>query len=412
MTAQLGLARAESAERAILGAVLAGSLAAPDLLRSLPAAAWYSERHRLIWALMTKISAEGLSPDLLVMADRIKGVPSIVDQAYLMELADEHVSDSGLDSYVALVRDAHVRRIGVANARILEETARESETAAELVEKSLQLSTELLEASRGKSAGPRNPLAAAKDILTNKRPPRIKTGFAFLDDYFFLRPTNTFILGARPGCGKTSLALGVGINVAKEQKRVLINSLEMSPEELTESIMAHETGIKLDRIVNRNLIPKEMEECREAVVRTSLIEFAECHTVAELRTRARAMQMAGGLDLVIVDYLQLMSDPGRETRNQEVGACSRGLKRMSMDLGVPSLILSQLSRAKEGRMEPVLTDLRESGEIEQDANMVAFLWEEEGERFIKGAKNRRGQIMPKRAVDFDGSIVRFSDRRW
>lgn len=409
----MSLAHSDLAERAILGAVLAGSAMTPDLLRRVPVEAWYSERHRTVWKTMLRVSAEGLTPDILVVTERIESLPSVGGSAYLMELADEHMSDSGLDSYVTLVRDAHVRRIAVASARILEETAQEAETTAEVVEKGLQLSTELLEASRGEYSGPKNPLAASTGILTNEKQRRIKTGFNFLDDYFFLRPTNTMVLGARPGCGKTSLALGIGINVAKAGLRVMVNSLEMSPQELTESIMAHETGIKLDRIINRQLTPKEMEECRAAALNTSAIEFVECQTVAELRTRARAMKLAGGLDLLIVDYLQLMSDPSQENRNQEVGACSRGLKKMSMELDISTIILSQLSRSKD-RSEPILTDLRESGEIEQDANMVVFLWEGEhdGERNVKGAKNRRGQIMPKRAVDFDGSIVRFSDRTW
>lgn len=406
----MSLAYSESAERAILGAILAGSVLTPDLLRRIPAEAWYAERHRLIWSVMTKIASEGLSPDLLVVSERIKGVNLHGGDAYLMELADEHVSDSGLDSYVTLVKDAHVRRIAAVNARILAEAARESETAGEVVEKSLQLSTELLEASRGEYMGPKNPMAAAGRILTNERPPRIRTGFSFLDDYFFIRPTTQFVLGARPGCGKTSMAMGVGINVAKNGKRVMVNSLEMDPEELTESIMAHQTGIKLDRIINRVLSPAEMEECRLASLSVSNIEFVQCRTVAELQVKARAMKLSGGLDLLIVDYLQLMEEPGSESRNQEVGSVSRGLKRLAMSLGCANLVLSQLSRMKD-RSEPTLTDLRESGEIEQDANMVAFLWEgDDGERRVKGAKNRRGQIMPARPVDFDGSIVRFYDR--
>lgn len=407
----MSLAHSDAAERAILGAVLAGSQMTPDLLRRVPAEAWYSERHRTIWRTMAKVSAEGLSPDLLVVAERLESLASIGGRPYLMELADEHVSDSGLDSYVSLVREAWVRRMAVANARILEETAQEAGSAEEVVEKGLQLATSLLEASNGESRGPQNPLAASVSILTNEKPRRIKTGFYFLDDYFFLRPTNLMVIGARPGCGKTSLAMGVGINVAKAGLGVLVNSLEMSPEELTESIMAHETGIKLDRIVNRQLSPKEMEECRAAIMRLGRIEFVECRTVAELRTRARAMKLSGGLDLVIVDYLQLMEAPGHETRNQEVGACSRGLKRMGMELDVGIIELSQLSRSKD-RSEPILSDLRESGEIEQDANMVVFLWEGDSptERHVKGAKNRRGQIMPKRVIDFDGSIVRFYDR--
>jgi len=225
----------------------------------------------------------------------------------------------------------------------------------------------------------------------------LATGIADLDDLLHgLRPGELVILAARPGCGKTALALQVALNVARAGRAALFLSLEMSRVDLGQRILANLSGVMHERIRSGSLHQEERRALEEARVlagglRLGIVEDSAT-PCSRLRALARRRGSKVGLDLLVVDYLQLMSHPGSADRFQEVGAISRGLKGLARELAVPVLAVSQLSRAAaEGR--PQLSHLRESGALEQDADVVVLLWTEaeRGPLHCAVEKNRHGR---------------------
>ena len=217
----------------------------------------------------------------------------------------------------------------------------------------------------------------------------IPTGFIDLDRMTSgLNNSDLIILAARPAMGKTAFALNLALNAAKEKKNVLIFSLEMPVQQLFQRLLAMESGISQNKL--RNVYIEEDEWNKLTVATTSLsnmkIYVADLpHTnVLEIRSYARNMKAQDKLDLIIIDYLQLINGTGKgrgseASRQQEISDISRALKGLARELDVPVIALSQLSRAVESRVDrrPMLSDLRESGAIEQDADIVAFLYREE-----------------------------------
>ena len=239
----------------------------------------------------------------------------------------------------------------------------------------------------------------AREVVAGLDQPErgLSSGIADLDDLLLgVRKGELVILAARPGRGKTALALQVSLNVARQERSVLLLSLEMSRSDLGQRILANLAGVEHARIRAGSLDSGErlaLEQARDAVraLRLGLIED-NATTCARLKSLGRRWASKVGLDLVVVDYLQLMSDPSCKDRIQEVGAISRGLKTLARQLEVPVLAVSQHSRAgDEGR--PRLAHLRESGALEQDADVVLMLWTEDdgGPLHCAVEKNRHGR---------------------
>jgi replicative DNA helicase len=247
----------------------------------------------------------------------------------------------------------------------------------------------------------------------------VATGYSDLDQMTGgLQRSDLIILAARPSMGKTSLALGMAYGAAVVHKRTVgIFSLEMSAEQLVQRILSMETGVDSHRLRLGQIDDNEWDRISRAFGRLSeapiFVDDASSSSIMDVRSKARRLQAEQGLDLIIVDYLQLMSGRRTDNRVQEISEISRGLKGLARELNVPVVALSQLSRAVESRSDhrPMLSDLRESGSIEQDADIVMFIYredkyEEESEK--KGiaeiiiAKHRNGPV---------GSInLRFFDR--
>lgn len=405
----------EHAERSLLGAILRGSDYTQEILSGITPKEFYAVRHGVILAAASDINLVGIRPDFITVRDfleRSKRLQGVGGDGYLMEIADEHVSDSGLDGHMKLVKDYAVIRAAAIGAENLARMTKDGSQASEVVSEVVRMASELSDASLGQRSRIENPMAAASGILTNVQQKYMETGFNFVDDNTRICAENFVVIGARPGVGKSSFALGIAIAAAKQGMKVLFNCLEMSTQEMVESLMAHETRIKLNRIMFRELDPvTEFPRCREAVMACSGITFSYQKTVPELVAKARAMRANGGIDLVVTDYLQKMVHPSAENRTQEVGYISRSHKELAMDFKIPVIGLSQLSRAgKDGK--PDLADLREAGDIEQDANAVYFLWRDQEDhrtRWFNIEKDRRGSGTPPIQVGFDGSIVRFHD---
>src|SRR3989338_925451 len=201
-----------------------------------------------------------------------------------------------------------------------------------------------------------------------------------------MQKSNLLILAARPGVGKTSLALNIAQNLAvKENRCVGFFSLEMSKEELVDRLLVAQADIDAWRLKTGKLTEEDFTKLSNAMGILAeaplYIDDTPALSILEMRTKARRLQVEHGLDLIIVDYLQLARSRNLENRVQEVGEISQGLKNLARELKVPVLALSQLSRGVESRTikRPQLSDLRESGSIEQDADVVMFLWKEDDE---------------------------------
>ncbi|HEV2127243.1 MAG TPA: replicative DNA helicase [Thermomicrobiales bacterium] len=239
-----------------------------------------------------------------------------------------------------------------------------------------------------------------------------------------LQRSDLVILAARPSMGKTAFSLGMAYGAAvKHGRTVGIFSLEMSAEQLVQRLISTETGIDSHRIRLGNISDREWEEISRAFGRLSeariFIDDSANAGIMDVRSKARRLQAEQGLDLVIVDYLQLMSGRRTENRVQEISEISRGLKGLARELNVPVVALSQLSRAVESRSDhrPMLSDLRESGSIEQDADIVMFIYREEkydehsdkkGIAEIVVAKHRNGPVASVNLRFFE-STARFAD---
>lgn len=402
----------DSAERALIGAILCGSDYSAELLQSIAPRMFYAMRHQDIWETAGKIITAGVRPDIVGISDELERrgrIDAIGGRAYLMDLADEHISDSLLDGHSKLVREYAINRAAGLEARKISSMVEEGADAGALVSEFLRVASELSAEAEGKRRRPELASAVLGEILNNDPPEKLETGFGFIDKFTRISPENFVVIGARPGSGKSSLGLGIALAASMQGKRVLFNCLEMSTVEMTESMLAHETEIKLGRILARVLDENEKARCRVASQAGANIVFSPQKTMPELIAKTRSMKANGGIDLVITDFLQKMNVPKAENRTQEVGAISRAHKELAMDFRIPVIGLSQLSRAGAG-VEPTLKDLRESGDLEQDANAVYFLWKLAEGNHVRGfsiAKDRRGAGTDAMRIAFDGSIVKF-----
>lgn len=402
----------DSAERALIGAILCGSDYSAELLQSIAPRMFYAMRHQDIWETAGKIITAGVRPDIVGISDELERrgrIDAIGGRAYLMDLADEHISDSLLDGHSKLVREYAINRAAGLEARKISSMVEDGADAGALVSEFLRVASELSAEAEGKRRRPELASAVLGEILNNDPPEKLETGFAFIDKFTRISPENFVVIGARPGSGKSSLGLGIALAASMQGKRVLFNCLEMSTVEMTESMLAHETGIKLGRILARDLNSEEMRKCMIASQAAANIVFSPQKTMPELIAKTRSMKANGGIDLVITDFIQKMNVPKAENRTQEVGTISRAHKELAMDFRIPVIGLSQLSRAGAG-VEPTLKDLRESGDLEQDANAVYFLWKLAEGNHVRGfsiAKDRRGAGTDAMRIAFDGSIVKF-----
>ena len=386
------------AERFVLGSILLDDNLYIQAAGALEPDDFSLEKHRRIFRRMGDLNERGEHIDRITVANELMKcgeLESCDGLSYLVSLDDGLPQIPNLDSYVRLVKDrAVLRRIIFASQHMINRAMMGEESPDDILagaeETLLKLGDEQVKAG----------LVSPAQILENyegginafldpsKRVKGISTGFLKLDEMTGgLHPGDLFILAARPSMGKTAFALNIAQHVAMRNKQtVAVFSLEMSKESLLTRVLCASARVDSQRFRMGYLSGEERRKLNH-----SLMELAEAplyiddtaglHLMDMHAKLRRLKQERNGLGMVIVDYLQLMSSRGRvENRNQEVSALSRGLKLMAKELNVPMLVLSQLSRAVETRQgdhRPVLSDLRESGSIEQDADVVGFIFREE-----------------------------------
>lgn len=387
------------AESSLLGAILIDSDAIVKIADSLSAADFFEVRHQRIYEAVNQLYERRDAIDVLTLANALKNsgyLDMIGGPAYLTELTNFVPTAAHVEQYAAIVaQKALRRRLIAASQEITNLGYDESKELRELIEEAEMRLFEVSQQHVKQSVVSLETILAESfdrldDLHKDKKKIRgVPTGFRDLDKVLAgFQRSDLVILAARPSMGKTALALNFAHNVAIQAKQpVLMFSLEMSKEQLVDRLLSMESGVDAWALRTGNLTDADFEKIGQAMGTLSeaqmYIDDTPSITVSDLRTKARREAHQHPLGLIVVDYLQLMSGGGRfaseGNRVQEISEISRGLKGVARELNVPVLALSQLSRSVENRSPqiPQLSDLRESGSIEQDADVVAFIYREE-----------------------------------
>ena len=388
---------------AVEASLLGGILLSPDLLAEvddeLLAEDFFDPRHVRIYQAIVDLNSANQPIDILTVADQLKkqkGLDLIGGKDYLQQLVGEIPTINNIKGYAQIVLGKSRRRgliqVGGEVSQMGHDEAQGVGEILEIAEKKLFAISDRqtpnraqnLEALLVEKFKKLEQMAEDKDSLRG-----LSTGFIDLDKKLGgLQPSDLFILAARPAMGKTSLALNFAYNIATDLKKtVLFFSIEMSQEQLVDRLLSIGSGIDAWRIRNGQLnasdfgnLNQTMGELSEAKL---FIDDSVGLNISQLRTKVRRLYHRQPLDLVVVDYLQLMTSDRRggneANRVQEISEISRGLKLVARELDIPVMVLSQLNRAVENRegQKPQLADLRDSGAIEQDADVVAFLYRDD-----------------------------------
>ena len=386
------------AEQAVLGAILLDNQALYKTLEILDPEEFYRPVHKRIFRGMVELAEQSQVIDLLTLTDHLRrgeGLDAIGGTAYLTDLAQSVATAAGVAYHARMVHETAVSRsLIVAATEIVSrgyEGTRRVDELLDFAERSIfgiaerrikRLFTSMQDVVA-------STVAHIDQLYTRKeRITGIPTGFHDLDERTAgLQPSDLIIIAGRPSMGKTSLALGIALNAALNRTRqytVAIFSLEMSKEQLCMRLLSAAGNLNMHRIRTGHL---NEDEWKTLARTASLLHDSRIYiddtpaiTVLEMGAKIRRLRAEHGLDLVVVDYLQLMSGSGTsENRQQEISDISRALKSVAKELNIPVVALSQLSRAVENRpsKRPLLADLRESGAIEQDADLVMMIFRSE-----------------------------------
>jgi replicative DNA helicase len=410
------------AERAVLGGILIQKENLNIVLSTAAPEDFYKDAHRRILEGIIALVDKGLPVDLLSLTEEIQRSGVLEDVggvAYLSGLLDGVPRGLNVEYYAQIIKEkALLRRLILSSAKIISDSYEQKEDADELLNAAQAAIVEVAEQrlkpgfqSMGALMGPTlnmiQTLVERKEAVTG-----VPTGFRYLDGLTAgFHPSELVILAARPSMGKTALALNISHHVGlKTDKAVGFFSMEMAKEQLVIRLLCAEAQLDIKRTRTGFVSEREVEKLKlagEALSRARIfIDESPALTVMEMKAKCRRLKMEQRLDIVFVDYIQLMRTGGRfENRNQEMSFISRSLKELAKELQIPVVGVSQLSRAPErGRREPKpqLSDLRESGAIEQDADVVIFIYRPElyhpDDESLKGvaevsiAKQRNGPI--------------------
>ena len=423
------------AERATLGSVLLNRDALAAIAAWLEPEYFYLERHSQIYEAMLACFNNRVPPDTRTVSEELRRrghLDQVGGVIYLGELVEGVPTSYHVEFYARTVeRTAILRRLINTGAQIAALGYNEQIEIDETIDKAEAL---LFDIAQKRTSQDFVHISSVVDSyyeqLNYLQEHRgevmgVQTGYRDFDQITGgLQRSDLIILAARPGTGKTSFAMSLAYNVAMYYSNtVAVFSLEMGREQLVQRLIAMETQIDTHRLRLGQVPDNQLKIVFDAMGRLAqapiYIEDTPGISIMELRSKARRLQSQHGVSLIIIDYLQLMSGRGKENRVQEVGEISRGLKALARELNVPVIALSQLSRAVEGRQShiPMLSDLRESGSIEQDADIVMFIYRDElynkdsdkkGIAEIHIAKHRNGPVGVVN-MRFDPSTTRFAD---
>ena len=384
------------AEMSVLGAAMLSKDALFDIMEVVRARDFYSEIHGEIFEVITSLYRSSKPVDTVTVSEELKkrnSLDMVGGRAYVFSLASGVPSTANAGEYAKIVAEkATLRQLILASSEILDMGYKEKIEAAEAIDIAEQKIFEIAQSRQTKD------VANIRDVLDQNlnmidenskldgKVTGVPSGFSDYDKRFGgFQKSELIILAARPSMGKTAFALNVAQQAAlKGGAKVLLFSLEMAKEQLGLRLLAMESRIDAQKLKMGELEGSEWEQLSAAIDTLSkgelYLDDTPGITVSEIKNKCRRLKAEKGLDLVFIDYLQLMTFEGRaESRQQEITALSRYLKQLAREIDCPVIVLSQLSRAPEQRSDhtPVLSDLRESGSIEQDADIVVFLFRDE-----------------------------------
>jgi replicative DNA helicase len=433
------------AERSVIGALLLAGERIPEVSEVLKTDDFHDPRHRMLFQSLLDLSENNLPVDFIHLGDALKETgkfQAVGGNEYVVELAQTVTSAAHLMHHARLIADAATLRRLIEEATGIVEEAFATRLGGDGVKQLLDESEHrIFEVARSGTPGSADPIREALeetfrtiDAKSHHGLTGLSTGYYELDEKLCgLNKGDMIILAARPSMGKTALALNVIDQVALSRPdwldrppTVLFFSLEMGKQQIAQRMLCSRARVDAHKLRTGRIPEEEYALLSEAAGELGnshiFIDDTPSLTVMGMRGRARRVMAQHGLDLVVVDYLQLMTHPGQESRQLEISAISRSLKALARELKVPVIALSQLSRAVENRdkKRPLLSDLRESGSIEQDADVVMMLYrpeyylgeetppEDRGKAEVIIAKHRNGPTGELK-LQFFPSIMRFEN---
>ncbi|MGL5917926.1 MAG: replicative DNA helicase [Cetobacterium sp.] len=385
------------AERSVLGGIFLKPDIFSEVIEFISSADFYKMAHRIIFEVMQEVYNLGQSIDPIIVMDRLKRkdkFDAIGGESIFYEIIEEVPTAANILTYAKIIKEkATLRKLGDIGTKIVEMTYEGYEDVDTILDKAEGMIFKVAESKESKD------IISLKEVVTNEFErleqllqnrgvtTGISTGFKHFDEMTSgFHPSDLVVLAARPSMGKTAFALNLALNASmKGGKAVLVFSLEMSSSQLLQRLLAIEAGIGLQKIRNGFLGEDDWGKLGIASGRLASAEINIADVpnvnVLEIRSIARRLKAAGKLDMIVIDYLQLIKGTSgkSDNRQQEISDISRSLKGIARELDIPIIALSQLSRAPEQRADrrPMLSDLRESGAIEQDADMVVFLYRDD-----------------------------------
>lgn len=430
----------KEAEQSVLGAAFLSKEALQKVCDGLDDVDFYLEANQKIFRVLEDLNSEGIPVDITIVTDRLESAKELTEVGnieYLVEIANFVPSAANVDYYINIVHDKSVlRKLINASNEISNSSYTESSPVNEILDQAEAKIFNVVQKRKTsefrniqdvvfKAQADLEKLSENKSEITG-----LATGFYEFDKLTSgLHENELYIIAARPGMGKTAFALNIATYVARNTKKdVAIFNFEMSGEQLVYRMLSSIGQINFGKFRNGNFDNNDSKRLSEAIsvlAETKIkIDDTPGATISDIRSKCRRLASKDeGLGLVVIDYLQLMTGSARNqaNRQQEVAEISRGLKTMAMELHCPVIALAQLSRAVEGRPDkrPLMSDLRESGSIEQDADLVGFLYRDD--YYNKEAMNKEASITefiigknrngPTKTVEFlfKGNTVTFTN---
>ncbi len=428
------------AEQSVLGTIFLDPKEIVSVVDQLNNEDFFEQAHQMIYEAMKELHNNTMKIDYTSVAAKLEegqNLQKAGGMKYLLALSETVPSTKHLETYVELVRDGSMKRQVIQLASEILETGYTGDMDANeyltLAEESIFALAQKRKTSEFSELA--DVIREVKEKTEKNRDKKggitgLRTGFSNLDQLTAgLQPEELIILAARPSMGKSAFAMNLALNIAKRNKDgqagVAIFSLEMSNEQLAARMLSSESNIENNKIKTGHLTSREWQFLEGGMQSLSKLHIAFDDSaavgVADIRAKCRKLAQEGKLDFVVIDYLQLIKGDERSgNRQEEVAKISRSLKQMARELKIPILALSQLSREVEKREDkrPVLADLRESGSIEQDADIVMFLYRNDyyvhnpenktGEVELSIAKNRQGMAGIRLGFRFDTEFSRFT----
>lgn len=388
--------QAVEAESAVLGAMMLGDEAIGTVVELLDETCFYRDSNRRIFESVISLYKKSEPADLVTVREELKSAGHLEGaggELYLAELLDEVATTANVEYYARIVLESAIKRKLInALTGIVGDAYDTGEEAVDLLDRAEQTIFNLSERRLRTGARPLDEVLHDTFELIEKAHERkgglsgVPTGFNLLDEKLAgLQPSDLIIIAGRPSMGKTAFALNVARNVAVEGKTpVAFFSLEMSAHQLAQRMLCSEARLDIHAVRTGRLPPTDWQKLSMSVGPLAdakiFIDDSAALSALEFRAKARRLKAEHDIGLIMVDYLQLMSGPKAESRQIEITMISRALKALAKELNIPVVALSQLSRAVEtrgGDRRPQLSDLRESGALEQDADVVLFMYREE-----------------------------------